>query len=112
MADKEQVSLACRNIIDDSRGAVNGKGSLAIVTKRGTNGNINVTFCDSGRGIPSEKIDRVFDPFFVVNDEERGMGLGLCVSHDIIKRHGGELTVENQTEKGTVFQIALPIGAI
>jgi len=112
MADKEQVSLACRNIIDDSRGAVNGKGSLAIVTKRGTNGNINVTFCDSGRGIPSEKIDRVFDPFFVVNDEERGMGLGLCVSHDIIKRHGGELTVENQKEKGTVFQIAFPIEAI
>jgi len=112
MADKEQVSLACRNIIDDSRGAVNGKGSLEIVTKRGTNGNISVTFCDSGRGIPSEKIDRVFDPFFVVNDEERGMGLGLCVSHDIIKRHGGELTVENQKENGTVFQIALPIEAI
>jgi C4-dicarboxylate-specific signal transduction histidine kinase len=38
------------------------------------------------------------------------MGLGLCVSHDIIKRHGGSLTVKSQKEDGTVFQIALPIG--
>jgi signal transduction histidine kinase len=112
MADKEQISLACRNIIDDSRGAINGKGGLEIVTKRGASNNINVAFYDSGRGIPSDVIDRVFDPFFVVNDEERGMGLGLCVSHDIIKRHGGTLTVKNQKEKGTVFQIALPIETI
>ena len=112
MADKEQISLACRNIIDNSRGSINGKGILEIVTKRGTNGNINVAFCDTGRSIPSEVIDRVFDPFFVVNDEERGMGLGLCVSHDIIKRHGGTLTVKNKKEKGTVFQIALPTEAI
>ncbi len=112
MADKEQIYLACKNIIDDLRGDISGKGSLEIVTKRGTNGNINVAFNDSGRSIPSEVIDRVFDPFFVVNDEERGMGLGLCVSHDIIKRHGGTLTVKNQKGKGTVFQIDLPIEAI
>ena len=109
MADKEQIALACRNIIDNSRRATNGKTCLEIVTKMGTSNNINVFFCDPGRGIPSDVIDKVFDPFFVENDEERGMGLGLCVSHDIIKRHGGSLTAKNQKEKGTVFQIALPI---
>ena len=51
-------------------------------------------------GNPADVIERVFDPFFVVNEEERGMGLGLCVSHDIIKRHGGSLTVKNQTGRG------------
>ncbi|MFQ5787804.1 MAG: ATP-binding protein, partial [Thermodesulfobacteriota bacterium] len=70
---------------------------------------VNVSFYDSGRGIPSEVIERIFDPFFVVNEEERGMGLGLCVSHDIIKRHGGSLTVKSWKKKGTVFLIALPI---
>jgi signal transduction histidine kinase len=109
MADKEQISLVCSNIIDNARRAINGKGDLGIATKRGTDNTVNIAFYDSGRGIPPDVIERIFDPFFVVNDEERGMGLGLCVSHDIIKRHGGSLTVKNQKEKGTVFKIALPI---
>jgi signal transduction histidine kinase len=109
MADKEQITLVCNNIIDNSRRAINGKGVLGIATKKGTDNNINVAFYDSGRGIPPDVIERIFDPFFVVNDEERGMGLGLCVSHDIIKRHGGFLTVKNQKGKGTVFKIVLPI---
>ncbi len=112
LADKEQISMVCRNIIDNSRRAINGKGGLEIITKRGTNNNINIAFCDSGRGIPYDVIEKVFDPFFVVKDEERGMGLGLCVSHDIIKKHGGTLTVKNQKDKGTVFQISLPIETI
>ena len=112
MADKEQIYLACRNIIDNSRRAIKGKGGLVIATNRGMDNNINITFFDSGRGIPPDLVEKVFDPFFVVNDEERGMGLGLCVSHDIIKRHGGTLTVKNQKERGAVFQIALPIETI
>ncbi len=109
MADKEQITLVCRNIIDNSRKAINGKGDLEIVTNRGMGNNINITFYDSGRGIPPDLVEKIFDPFFVINDEERGMGLGLCVSHDIIKRHGGFLTVKSREGKGTVFQIALPI---
>jgi signal transduction histidine kinase len=109
MADKEQITLACRNIIDNSRKAINGKGDLEIVTNSGMDNNINITFYDSGRGITPDLVEKIFDPFFVVNDEERGMGLGLCVSHDIIKRHGGTLTVKNRKEKGAVFQISLPI---
>jgi signal transduction histidine kinase len=107
-ADKEQITLVCRNIIDNSRKTMNGKCDLKIVTNRGTDNNVNVAFYDSGRGIPPDVIERIFAPFFVVNEEERGMGLGLCVSHDIIKRHGGSLTVKNQ-KKGTVFQIVLPV---
>jgi signal transduction histidine kinase len=109
MADKEQITLVCRNIIDNSRKAINGKGDLEIVTNRGMGNNINITFYDSGRGIPPDLVEKIFDPFFVVNDEERGMGLGLCVSHDIIKRHGGTLTVKNRKEKGVAFQIVLPV---
>lgn len=109
MADKEQISLVCRNIINNSRMAINGKGVLGINAKRGTDNTVNVTFHDSGRGIPPDIIEKIFDPFFVVKEEEKGMGLGLCVSHDIIKRHGGTLTVKSRKQKGTVFQISLPI---
>ncbi len=110
MADKEQITLVCKNIIDNSRRAINEKGDLEIHTGKGADNYVNVTFYDSGRGIPSDVIKSIFDPFFVVNEEERGMGLGLCVSNDIIKRHGGTLTVRSQLNKGTTFQFALPIG--
>ncbi|MCR4289309.1 MAG: ATP-binding protein [Candidatus Scalindua sp.] len=109
MADKEQITLVCRNIIGNSWKVMKGKGGLKIVTKMGTDNNVNIAFYDTGRGIQSDVIERIFDPFFVVNEEERGMGLGLCVSHDIIKKHGGSLTVRSRKEKGTVFQIILPI---
>lgn len=111
MADKEQIALVCRNIIDNARMAINGNGGLKITTKKGMNNHVNVVFYDSGRGIPSDVIERIFDPFFVVNDEERGMGLGLCISRDIIKRHGGTLTVKSQKGKGTSFQLVLPTEA-
>ena len=109
MADKKQIALACKNIVDNSRQAINGKGGLKIATQKGRNNNITATFYDSGRGIPQAVIERIFDPFFVVNDEERGMGLGLCVSNDIIKRHGGALTVKSQVGKGTIFQFTFPV---
>jgi signal transduction histidine kinase len=108
MADKKQIALACRNIVDNSRKAINGEGGLKIATEKGRD-NITATFYDSGRGIPQDVIERIFDPFFVVKDEERGMGLGLCVSNDIIKRHGGALTVKSQVGKGTIFQFTFPV---
>jgi signal transduction histidine kinase len=112
MADKKQIVLACKNIIDNSRKAINGEGGLKIATEKGRDNNIIATFYDSGRGIPQDIIERIFDPFFVVKEEERGMGLGLCVSNDIIKRHGGALTVKSQVGKGTIFQFALPIESV
>ncbi len=109
MADKKQIALACKNIIANSINAINGKGGLMIATEKGRDNNITATFNDSGRGISQDVIERIFDPFFVVNDEERGMGLGLCVSNNIIKKHEGTLTVTSQVGKGTIFQFALPI---
>jgi len=112
MVDKEQITLVCRNIISNSGKAINGKGGLKVATEKGMDNNVIVTFYDSGRGIPADVIERIFDPFFVVNVEERGMGLGLCVSNEIIKRHGGALTVKSRIGKGTVFQFNLPIETV
>ncbi len=109
MADREQITLVCRNIINNSRRAISEKGNLIIATKRDLDNYAKTTFIDTGRGIPPDVIKSIFDPFFVINEEERGMGLGLCVSNEIIKRHGGLLTVESQIGKGSTFQFTLPI---
>jgi signal transduction histidine kinase len=108
MADKKQITLVCKNIICNSKRAVDSNGVLNISTERDRH-NVTVTFCDPGKEIPFRVIDKVFDPLLAENEVERKMGLGLCVSHKIIKKHGGDLAVKNLEDKGTAFRFTLPI---
>ncbi len=112
MADREQITLVCKNIINNSRRAISEKGQLIITTKKSLDNYVKTTFFDTGRGILPDVIKSIFDPFFVINEEERGMGLGLCVANEIIKRHGGTLTVESQIDKGSTFHFSLPIDTV
>ena len=64
---------------------------------------------DNGPGIPASIIDKIFQPFFTTKPTGQGTGLGLSLSYDIIKAHGGELKVETKEGEGTEFIIQLPI---
>jgi signal transduction histidine kinase len=68
---------------------------------------INITVTDNGRGIPAPIRNTLFEPF-VSQGKENGTGLGLTVVHKIIQDHGGEVTLERTSPKGTVFHITLP----
>jgi signal transduction histidine kinase len=63
---------------------------------------------DNGTGIPSTAIDKIFQPFFTTKPTGQGTGLGLSLSYDIVKAHGGELKVESRDGEGAVFTIELP----
>ncbi|HVT57814.1 MAG TPA: ATP-binding protein [Thermoanaerobaculia bacterium] len=63
---------------------------------------------DSGPGIPPEKIDTIFQPFFSTKLHRGGTGLGLAISHDIVKRHGGRVRVESAPGNGACFEVELP----
>jgi PAS domain S-box-containing protein len=67
---------------------------------------IKVVISDTGRGIPSHIVHKIFDPFFTT--KSKGIGLGLSITYQIIKKHGGSIKVESQWEKGTSFVINLP----
>ncbi len=67
---------------------------------------IKVVISDSGRGIPPHIIQKIFDPFFTT--KSKGIGLGLSITYQIIKKHGGTIKVDSQWEKGTSFVINLP----
>lgn len=69
-----------------------------------------LTFYDNGAGIPEEKVNKVFDPFFTTKPVGVGTGLGLYICYEIIKQHGGEVTVQSDTTDGTAFIIRLPVG--
>ena len=66
---------------------------------------------DTGVGIPPENIEKLFQPFFTTREVGSGMGLGLSITHGIIKRHSGEVRVNSKVGKGTTFIIRLPLKA-
>jgi signal transduction histidine kinase len=70
---------------------------------------VNVSVRDNGPGIPAHILDKIFQPFFTTKPTGQGTGLGLSLSYDIVKAHGGELKVETKEGEGSVFTILLPV---
>jgi signal transduction histidine kinase len=64
---------------------------------------------DTGPGIPQKILDKIFQPFFTTKPTGQGTGLGLSLSYDIIKAHGGEIKVETKEGEGSEFIVQLPI---
>ena len=67
---------------------------------------------DTGQGMPSSVLDRIFDPYFTTKVKGKGTGMGLAVVHGIIKSYGGEIQVESQPDQGTTFRVMLPAADI
>jgi len=74
----------------------------------GDGGKIEIHVKDNGMGILQKVIDKIFQPFFTTKPTGQGTGLGLSLSYDIIKAHGGQISLESKEQEGTVFCIALP----
>ena len=68
-----------------------------------------IAVSDNGNGIPQNILDKIFQPFFTTKPTGQGTGLGLSLSYDIVKAHGGELKVETKEGEGTTFIIQLPV---
>ncbi|NIV49437.1 MAG: hypothetical protein GWN46_22910 [Gammaproteobacteria bacterium] len=90
--------------------AIEKDGTVRIKT-RPVDGRVRLEFHDDGPGIPEEVQSRIFDPFFTTKPVGVGTGLGLSLSHGIIERHGGRISVESTPGQGTTFVIELPLDA-
>jgi two-component system NtrC family sensor kinase len=80
-----------------------------IPPEGGKGGYITIAVQDNGSGIPDSIKEKIFQPFFTTKPTGSGTGLGLSLSYDIVKAHGGELKVESKEGEGTEFRLILPI---
>jgi signal transduction histidine kinase len=82
--------------------------TVSVSTKK-EGDKIFVSVRDNGNGIPQKVLDKIFQPFFTTKPTGQGTGLGLSLSYDIVKAHGGEIKVETKENEGSQFIIQLPI---
>jgi signal transduction histidine kinase len=88
-------------------GIENYEPTVSVSTKK-NNGKVEIKVNDNGNGIPQKVLDKIFQPFFTTKPTGQGTGLGLSLSYDIVKAHGGDLKVETKEGEGSEFNIILP----
>ena len=81
--------------------------TVSVSTKKVGN-KVLISVKDNGNGIPQKILDKIFQPFFTTKPTGQGTGLGLSLSYDIIKAHGGEIKVDTMENEGAEFCITLP----
>ncbi|WP_373495856.1 ATP-binding protein [Aquiflexum sp.] len=85
---------------------------MVTVSTKSLDDKIQISISDNGPGIPDPIKDKIFQPFFTTKPTGQGTGLGLSLSYDIVKAHGGELEVNSKEGEGSEFTITLPLGLI
>lgn len=116
--DTGQISQVIQNIVLNAHDAMPEGGVIKVSCENVTDINeetaslpahnfIQVTICDSGPGIPKKYLDQIFDPYFSTKQEGNGLGLAIC--HSIISKHGGNISVLSDANRGTTFIIYLPV---
>lgn len=105
--DGAALGQALSNMLINAAQAMDGEGEIRISTQAGED-SILVTVSDIGRGITPDILPRIFDPFFTTRDVGAGVGLGLTVSADVVRAHGGDIDVQSTPGAGTTFVVRLP----
>ena len=103
--DPAQIKQILVNLIKNAIQAMTRGGRLTLRTDSGTEGAV-LTVADTGGGIPEEKINRIFEPFYTT--KKKGSGLGLMIVQRIVREHGGRIELESRVNQGTTFRIWLP----
>ncbi|MCB2218174.1 sensor histidine kinase [Desulfofustis glycolicus] len=109
LTDGPQLQQVFLNLLNNALDAIGRRGMIEIATRLHADQRLVITFADNGPGMKPEQLKQIFDPFFTTKDPNKGTGLGLYISYDIIKKLGGEITGENREQGGMLFTIILPL---
>jgi len=94
------------NLVKNAQDSITGKGVISIEVK--DDGDYAMLMVkDTGAGFDEDEKGKIFDPFYTTKSPEKGMGLGLSLVHNIVKKHGGTITAESEKGSGTIFTVRL-----
>jgi two-component system NtrC family sensor kinase len=96
------------NLVANAADAMEAGGRLTV-TVEAAGGQARVAVADTGPGIPPERLEKIFQPFFSTKLTRGGTGLGLSISYDIVRRHGGDLKASSRPGEGACFVVELPL---
>jgi len=105
--DKDMIERVFLNLATNGAQAMEKKGGLLIVSTKETKNFVEVSFKDTGIGIPEESMEKLFTPFFTTR--AKGMGMGLTTCKKLIDSHGGSIETESEEGKGSTFTVKLPL---
>lgn len=108
IGDPTGLRQVCMNLLINAHQSINGAGLVEISTKMTKQSMVMFQIKDTGCGISKDAIDQIWDPFFTTKNVGQGTGLGLAVTYNIIKRLGGDISVESQVGKGSKFTVRMP----
>ncbi len=113
LCNAQQLNQVFLNLLVNASHAIQAKGEqyqgTVTVSTRADHEYVYIAVSDTGCGMTEELQRKIFDPFFTTKEVGKGTGLGLSISYEIIKKHGGELTVASVPGEGSTFTVRLPI---
>ncbi len=126
LADVGQLNQVLLNLAANARDAMPDGGNITLTLRAlelppdpatappwGLPGQwVELTFADSGAGIPADRLGRIFEPFFTTKERGKGTGLGLAVVYGVIQQHQAQITVESAPKAGTTFRLRFPVCAL
>lgn len=110
LCDNVKLTQVVVNLILNAVQACSGRPGQIEVHTRQLEGGVELTVADNGPGVPVERRTRIFEPFFTSRASEGGTGLGLSLSAEYVRRHGGTIEVTDGPLGGAVFRVQLPLG--
>ena len=107
--DEAQLKQVLLNILVNAMDATEAQGEITITTHPENDNTVNLSVEDTGRGIPPENMDKLFNPFFTTKPVGKGLGIGLSTCYGIVREHHGVIEVASEVGIGTHFTVKLPL---
>ncbi|MBC8550000.1 MAG: PAS domain S-box protein [Candidatus Brocadiales bacterium] len=104
--DEKQTSIVLRNILSNAAHAMDNQGTIWITAYKEENGNVNISIKDSGPGITTENINKIFQSFY--GTKVKGFGYGLTICRMIMEKHGGTIDARSEEGEGATFILSFP----
>jgi len=106
--DRVQLRRALQNIVQNAVQAVPSPGGEIILSARRSGPNLEIRVRDNGCGLPPDRLEQVFEAFYTTKSSDRGTGLGLFITKQVIEDHGGTIQIDSRVGEGTTMRILLP----